>query len=293
MPPPLTVAVRRGSAVESRHEVHAVAVRDGAVVAEAGEPGLVTYLRSAGKPFQALPLARARADLEQGELAIACASHLALPEQLDAVRSLLAKADATEDDLECGAEPTRLRHNCSGKHAGMLAFCRARGWDPGGYRLPDHPVQQACAAEVLAAAGAEADDVPIAVDGCGVVTFALPLERMALMFSRLEAREGGAAVVASMQAHPRLIRGPGAPDTVLMESLPGWCAKGGAEGVFCAGGPGGVGVALKAADGAGRALGPAVAAFLGELGYVVPSLRRVELANSRGEPVGEIVAHGT
>ena len=78
-----------------------------------------------------------------------------------------------------------------------------------------------------------------------------------------------------------------------MESLPGWCAKGGAEGVFCAGGPGGVGVALKAADGAGRALGPAVAAFLGELGYDVPSLRRVELANSRGEPVGEIVADGT
>jgi L-asparaginase II len=290
VPPPLTVAVRRGSVVESRHVVHAVAVRDGAVVAEAGDPGLVTYLRSAAKPFQALPLVRARDDLEQAELAIACASHLALPEQLDAVRSLLAKAGATEDDLECGAEPTRLRHNCSGKHAGMLALCRARGWDATGYRLPEHPVQRACVAEVLAAAGAEAGDVPTAVDGCGVVTFALPLERMALLFSRLESREGGTAVVAAMRTHPQLIRGPGAPDTVLMESLAGWSAKGGAEGVLCASGPGGLGIALKAADGAGRAVGPAAAAFLGGLGFDVPALARVELTNSRGEPVGEIVA---
>jgi L-asparaginase II len=292
---PIIVVVRRGRVEEARHRVHAVAVQDGAVVAEAGEPQLVAYLRSSAKPFQALPLVRARADLTQAEIAIASASHCARPEQLAAVRSLLAKAEATEDDLECGpviseAGASKLEHNCSGKHAGMLALCRARGWDPQGYRIAGHPVQKACAAEVYAAAGVKESEVPTAVDGCGVVTFGLPLERMALMFSRFEEVEGGADVAAAMRAHPQLIRGPGSPDTVLMETLPGWAAKGGAEGVLCAVGPDGLGVALKAEDGAWRATGPALAAFLGRLGHMVAPLAATPLTNSRGERVGEVVA---
>src|ERR671937_2864262 len=90
-------------------------------------------MRSSAKPLQALPLARARDDLDQRDLAIASASHRADPDQLEAVRALLAKAEAAEDDLECGQENgSRLRHNCSGKHAGMLALCRAQGWPTGG-----------------------------------------------------------------------------------------------------------------------------------------------------------------
>ena len=138
------MTVRRGGVEESRHRVHAVAVQDGAVVAAAGNPELVAFLRSSAKPFQALPLVQARDDLTSEEVAIASASHIASPEQLAAVRSLLAKAPATEDELECGPEPTRLEHNCSGKHAGMLAVCRAHGWESGGYRLDEHPVQRAC-----------------------------------------------------------------------------------------------------------------------------------------------------
>jgi L-asparaginase II len=286
----ISVVVRRAGVVESRHEVHAVAVQDGAVVEEAGDPSLVAFLRSAAKPFQALPLVRARDDLTSEELAIASASHRALPEQLAAVRSLLAKAPAGEDELECGPEPTRLEHNCSGKHAGMLALCRAHGWPSEGYRLADHPVQRACAAEVASAADAAEQDLPTAVDGCGVVTFALPLERMALLFARLEAVDGGAAVAAAMRAHAELVRGPGAPDTVLMQARPGWTAKGGAEGLLCAVGPGGVGVALKVGDGSGRAVGPALAAFLLRLGVDVPELHVAELVNSRGERVGEVAA---
>jgi L-asparaginase II len=279
------VRVHRGSAVESEHRV-AWALSGGD-----DDLGPPVFLRSAAKPFQALPLVRARDDLTQPEIAIASASHVARPEQLDAVRSLLAKAQATEDDLECGAEPTKLEHNCSGKHAGMLALCRARGWDPEGYRIAGHPVQAACAAEVYAAAEVKESEVPTAVDGCGVVTFGLPLERMALMFSRLEQVDGGAGVAAAMRAHPQLIRGPGSPDTVLMETLPGWVAKGGAEGVLCASGPDGLGVALKAADGAWRATGPGLAALLRRLGQTVDALTVTPLTNSRGERVGEIVAH--
>ena len=282
--------VRRGGTVEARHVVHAVAVRDGAVVEEAGDPARVCFLRSSAKPFQALPLARARADVTDEELAIASASHLASPEQLAAVRSLLARAPAEESELECGPEPTPLEHNCSGKHAGMLALCRAMGWESEGYRLAGHPVQEACLAEVAAAADADPAELPTAVDGCGVVTFALPLERMALMFSRLEQLDGGARVAAAMRAHPELVRGPMAADSLLMRELDGWTAKGGAEGLLCACSPGGLGIALKVEDGAMRAMRPALAELLRRLGHETGELGIQPLENARGELVGEVLA---
>jgi L-asparaginase II len=290
---PISVAVRRGGLVEAVHLVHAVAVEDGRTVAEAGNGSLVTFMRSAAKPLQALPLARARQDLDERDLAIASASHLATDEALEAVRALLAKAPATEDDLECGPDgvpPSRLKHNCSGKHAGMLALCRARGWPSEGYRLAGHPVQEAARAELAAAAELKPDSLRTAVDGCGVVTFDLPLDRMARAFARLTELDQGARVAASMQAHPDLVRGPGAADTELMRLRPGWTAKGGAEGILCAAGPDGLGVALKCEDGNGRALAPALAAFLRELGHPADELAVRELRNSRDELVGEISA---
>ncbi len=287
---PIVVEVTRGDVVEARHLVHAVAVSGGEVVASAGDPFLVTYFRSSAKPIQALPTVRARPDLDDAEIAIACASHLARPEQLEPVRSLLAKADATEDDLECGPEPTRLEHNCSGKHAALITLCRVRGWPVEGYRLPDHPCQQVLLAEVAAAAEVEPDTMPTAPDGCGIVTFGLPLERMAHAFSRLPELEGGARVIAAMQAHPDLIRGPLAADSLLMRTLPGWVAKGGAEGLLCASGPGGLGLALKVDDGATRAARSALAALLATLGIESGDLGVVPVTNSRGEVVGQIRA---
>jgi L-asparaginase II len=291
---PIVVEVRRGGVVEARHRVHAVAVEGGAVVEEAGDPALVAFMRSSSKPLQAIPAARARADLDDRDLAIASASHLADDDQLGAVQALLAKAPAQEHELECGAEghpPSRLKHNCSGKHAAMLALCRARGWRSEGYRLEGHRVQREMLAIHAEAAEVAEDEIPTAVDGCGVVTFALPLERMAYAFSRLAGLEGGDRVAAGMLAHPDLIRGPKASDTVLMKSVPGWIAKGGAEGLLCTAGDG-LGIALKAEDGNGRGLGPAAATFLGRLGRALPGLEVVLLENSRGEPVGEIRSAG-
>ncbi len=285
---PIIVTVRRGKVEEARHLVHAVVVRGGVVVEEAGDPNRVAFLRSAAKPFQALPLVRARDDLTTEEIAIASASHLASPEQLAAVRSLLAKAPAEEAELECGPEATALEHNCSGKHAGMLALCRTKGWAAGGYRLGTHPVQHGCLAEVASAADVPEEEIPIAVDGCGVLTFALPLERMALMFARLEQVDGGSRVAAAMRAHPELIRGPMAADTALMCELEGWTAKGGAEGLLCAAGPGGLGIALKVEDGSARALRPALGAFLAQLGLEPGPFGPVELRNSRDDVVGSL-----
>jgi len=292
---PLSVAVHRGPFVESVHVVHAVAVGDGTVVAEAGDPAFLTSLRSSAKPFQALPLVRSRDDLDDEDIAIASASHRAEPEQIEAVRRLLAKAPATEEDLEVGIQegrpPQPIFHNCSGKHAGMLAACRARGWQTQGYRLAGHPLQDEILSEVAAAAELEPSELETAVDGCGVVCFALPLERVAFMFSRLENREGGGRVAAAMRAHPQLVGGAGQPDTELMQALPGWTAKIGAEGLFCAAGPGGLGVALKSQDGGYRALRPAIAALLARIGHELDSgFERVPVRNSRGEQVGELAA---
>ena len=287
--PALEVIVTRGSTVEARHLVHAVVVRDGRTVHEAGDVSRVAFFRSSAKPIQALPLVRARPDLDDTQIAIACASHLARPEQLAAVRSLLAAAPADEWELETGPEPTPLEHNCSGKHAGFLALCRARGWESNGYRLPDHPCQRELLAEVAAAAEVAASTVPTAVDGCGVVTFALPLERMAHAFARLPSLAGGARTLAAMRAHPDLIRGPKAADSMLMRELPGWAAKGGAEGLMCATGPDGIGLALKVEDGDTRAVAAALAETVRRLGFpVVEALATTPVTNSRGDPVGDI-----
>jgi L-asparaginase II len=291
---PIVVEVRRNGVVEAAHRVHALAVRSGEVVAEAGDSGFTCFMRSASKPLQALPLVRARDDLPDDELAIACASHHDTAAQVAAVQALLARADATEDDLELGLQegrpPQRIHNNCSGNHAGMLALCRARGWATEGYRLPEHPVQLGCAEVHAEAAEIDRSALGTGTDGCGIVTFALTLERMAHAFSRFEGLPGGARVAAAMRARPDLVGGPDGADFLLMRSAPGWLAKGGAEGLICAAGPDGTGVALKTEDGATRAHVPALAVFLRPLGLDLPELTARPVFNTRGERVGEIVA---
>ena len=282
----INVAVTRGGIVESRHRADAVLVRDGTVVEAWGDPGLVCHVRSAAKPIQALPLVPY--DLPSEELAIACASHEARPEQLVAVRALLERAGVSTDDLECGAEyGSRLRHNCSGKHAGFLFLCRRRGWQTEGYRLPDHPLQRELLTLVAETVGRHADEIATATDGCGVPTFALSLTEMARMFAGFQAGQpaGIEPVVGAMTAHPDLVGGPRSVDTLVMRALPGAIAKRGAEGVLCVGLEDGRGLALKVEDGAYRATYAAAGAVLG-----IPELAERPLHSSRGEVVGSIVA---
>jgi L-asparaginase II len=215
---PLSVVVRRGDVVEAVHLVH-VASTESVLHGK----NVVSHLRSSAKPIQAIPLADAYDDLDDDELAIACASHQAEPAQLDAVRKLLARAGATVDDLECGPQEGRpegkLGHNCSGKHAGFLAVCRANGWPFAGYRLLEHPVQQRIR-ELLGG-----DGMPCAIDGCGIPTYALALTAQAALLTRTPER-----IANAMRARPDLVGGDGADDTALMRILPGWIAKRGAEG---------------------------------------------------------------
>jgi L-asparaginase II len=267
----IRVTVRRGNAVEAIHRVH-VATTGGEAW---GDPDLAFFFRSSSKPIQAIPFVQGYDDLADDEIAIACASHRAEPAQLDAVRKVLAHGGVTVDDLECGLQEGRpegkLGHNCSGKHAGMLAACRAHGWPLHPYRDPGHPLQQRIA-ELIG--GGETG-----IDGCGVPTFPTTLRGAASLLTKTPAR-----IRAAMRARPELVGGSnGAFDTDLMRLREGWIAKGGAEGLFCAAHEDGRGIALKCEDGAYRAIGPALAQVL-----EIDELRELPVRNSLGEIVGSI-----
>src|SRR5947209_9005335 len=193
-PEPL-VEVTRGSFVESVHRGHLVAVEGrGRLVARVGSPEAVTFMRSATKPFQALPLvasgAAERFGFTEAELAVACGSHDAERVHTEAVLSMLGKTGLGVSDLKCGAQepygkeaagrlrasgepPTALHNNCSGKHAGMLALALHLGAAVENYYEPSHPVQRAVFQTVARFAGLPAGAIEFAVDGCGVPTFAL------------------------------------------------------------------------------------------------------------------------
>jgi L-asparaginase len=285
---PLVVELERGDVVEARHVVHAVAVRDGRIELAAGDPGLMSLLRSSAKPIQALPVIRARPDLDDEQVALLCSSHRASPEQLDVVRRILDDAPARVDDLDCVTGASQVEHMCSGKHAGFLALCRAEGWPVEGYRHADHPCQRAMLTEVAAIAEVDPRSIPVAVDGCGVPTFGLSLERAAHAFGRLRSVDGGGRVVRAICAHPELLAGPVATDARFPRAVDGWVGKGGAEGLFCAASAGGLGVALKTTDGAFRALAPALDELFDRLGVEHGELEDDVVRNAHGEPVGEL-----
>src|SRR2546427_5551391 len=204
----------RGGVVESRHAVHvAVLDAEGELVARAGDPDLVTFWRSAAKPFQAVPLVTdgvvERFKISTAELALCCASHSSEPGQVALVRELLAKIGCSERDLLCGAHPplservaqdyatrgvrlTAVYSNCSGKHAGMLALARHHGWPTEFYTRLEHPVQQRLLSEVAEWSGVERSRIGTATDGCGVVCYAMPLRNMARAYAKLGSGERGA-----------------------------------------------------------------------------------------------------
>jgi L-asparaginase II len=325
----LIVEVRRSGAVESLHRA-SVAVVDpgGRRVAWSGDASFPTFMRSAAKPFQAVPLvadgAVDRFAIDGAELALACASHNSEMAQVEIVRRLLDRVDLTEACLACGphrplalelavrlpgepaptdlAPPGRLASNCSGKHVGMLALARTHGWDVQGYHASGHPVQERCKVEVGRWTDLSPDAIQEGVDGCGVVSFRVPLERMALGFARLGTSEDAAAraVRDAMLAHPQLVAGKNRLCTALMQAYPGQVvAKVGADGVYGVALPRrGLGLALKVEDGHARATMVALLAALEQLGLeprprdALPRFAEFPVINTRDEPVGVMRAAG-
>jgi L-asparaginase II len=289
-PAPL-VEVWRGPIVESRHRGHLAAVDgDGRLVASLGEPNTVTYLRSSGKPFQAVPLltsgAAERFGLTEAELAIACGSHSGEDLHVETVAHMLEKIGLDENFLKCGVHepfdrataerlrangesPGVLRNNCSGKHTGMLALSLQLGAPPELYDDPAGTVQQSILRAVSQFSGIKADEIVLGTDGCGVPVFGMSVRSMALMYARLasppegfdaETRATCARLTASMNARPELVGGTHERfDTEVMRAGRGrLVSKIGAEGVYTAGvlpcerWPKGLGLAFKIEDGEDR-----------------------------------------
>jgi L-asparaginase II len=283
--------VERSGFVESRH-LGAVAVADagGRLLATAGDPDLVVYVRSCAKPFQALAVRGlgVEAELGLGQLALAgaCGSHNGEPDHVASVRKVLEAAGLDETALRCppvmptdrrarerAEGPAAVYHNCSGKHAYMLAGSVVRGWAPERYTEPDHLLQAVVADTVGDYAGVPIEHV--GVDGCGVPVHAISLRGLATAYARLGARaaageEGPAALVAAARRHPFMLAGTGQLDTLLLEATAGRVlAKVGAEAAYAAVElASGTGVALKVLDGAPRARAAALLAVLRALDWL-------------------------
>ncbi len=282
------VEVTRGSTVESIHFGAFIVVDSGdKVLASRGAPDLLTYPRSSMKPFQLMPFIESggieRFGFTEQEIAIMCASHAGTDLHVSVLEGMHEKIGITEDDLMCGVHwpsdaktrqamraagktPTPFRHNCSGKHTGMLAYAQMEGFDKKSYLDPAHPVQVRIRETLAEMLGMSPEDLPLGIDGCSAPVYGIPLQNMAKAAALLadpkdlsESRKKVCNTITSaMMSHPVMVAGPGKFDTDLMTTAAGKVfSKGGAEGYQIIGvkpdilkpGSPGLGIAIKIADG--------------------------------------------
>jgi len=329
--------VYRGDHLESFH-TGSIAVVDslGRLLAFAGDPSLVACLRSAAKPFQAIPLLEyggaEEFDLSGEEIALTCASHGGEPVHVATAAALLRKGEFDEEDLLCGAHepkdekaaaelrasgeaPSPLHNNCSGKHAGMLLATKAMDEPSARYIDAEHPLQVLMRSTVADFAGLTAEEIPIAIDGCGVPAFYLSLYRAALAYARLMApamleryTESASNVVEAMTAFPYYVGGAWTMTTPLIDAFGGeLLAKEGAEGFYAIGiapemaatltkrlavaDDTAIAIALKIHDGSmTRGRNPVILRTLELLGVEVPLPREWPILNVVGTHVGEVRA---
>jgi L-asparaginase II len=282
------VEVTRGHIVESIHFGALVVVdSSGQILFKSGDPKTVTFLRSSAKPFQALPFFEMGGaetfGLSEREVAIICASHSGTDDHVKVIQGIQQKVGITENNLLCGCHPpmdsatvrllwqrgeapTPNRHNCSGKHSGMLAYAVMRQLPVEDYINPQHPIQQTIVKTFAEMCGLKSEEVVVGIDGCSAPNFAVPLYNAALGYARLfdpgqlSAKRGEACrlITRSMSGNGDMVGGPGRFDTLLMQVGNGKIvSKGGAEGYQAiALAPGAaevsskaIGIAFKVSDG--------------------------------------------
>ncbi len=313
------VITTRGGHPECVH-LGSIAVVDaqGKLIAGAGDPQGLNFTRSSLKPLQALGFVQDdgmdRFDFDSQMLALMCASHGGEAMHVKIAQRMLEHIGARESDLRCGCHPpsyythtstsplagarfTQLHNNCSGKHAGFLAFCRMHGQPLASYLAPDSPLQRRVRANVEHFAGRT--DLPMGIDGCSAPNFALPLAALAHSFCRLALGETPelAALAYAMTRHPDLVSGTARGDLMLMQTGAGdWVSKVGADGMQAIGVKSkGIGIAIRIADGNRRALHVATISVLQQLGLLgdpaaTPMAKMDEhvIRNYRGLDVGRV-----
>lgn len=321
--PPVFARVMRGNFVESGHRGDAAVVDEGGkLLAWSGESARPIFPRSAAKPFQALPLVESggveRFRLGAAELALLCASHGGEPRHVRVARSLLRRGGFSPGDLVCGPQepmdprsarrlvsrgepPTRLHNNCSGKHAGLLLACLARGLSANGYWKPEHPLQIEIRRRLARVASVREEGMQVAVDGCGLPVLSIPLAALALAYARLVSRavdgetpaerEARHRLCGAMWERPEMVAGRGRFTTAFLEASRGRSiGKEGAEAVYAIGirsrspTEPSVGIAFKIEDGGTRARDAVALSILDRLGFLSRRVGR-ELARFVAPPV--------
>ena len=309
------VIAYRNKVVESIHRV-AVALVDssGKLLYSAGDPSFITFLRSSAKPFQAVPVVESGTaeafGFSQREIAIIAGSHNGERKHVRVVQSILKKIGLNKSYLQCGTHvphyytamgitPPRkrfspLEHNCSGKHAGMLAICVYKGWNLKNYLDPRHPVQKLDLKTISGLCEYPEKKIGIGIENCGAPTFALPLKNMAIGFSKLRSFRSKSQILSqslqvvadSMWKYPEMVSGRGRLDYVLAVASKGnVLSKGGAEALHCSVVlDKGYGLAVKIMDGSSRAIAPAAIEVYKQLGVLNRNQLR-KLADFYSPPV--------
>lgn len=297
--------------------------KDGKVVQYTGDPHYIAFTRSSAKPIQAIPGVRGgivqQYGLSEADLAVMVASHRGEEDHIDTLNKLMEKIEIHEEGLICapslplnqkstinilrqGGDYRRLYHNCAGKHLGVLAYCKMKGYHLGDYDNPEHPVQQEIVQTLATLADLAVSDITIGIDGCGLPVFALPLSALATAYMKLAnpqfmtdegTAEAARMITKAMNEHPRLVAGSGMVDSILLEDH-NIVAKGGFKGVYAfALKKEQLGITFKIADGSEEEWGLVVAQILEQIGYdnqaTIQKLKQAfpnEIYNDAGKVVG-------
>jgi L-asparaginase II len=281
---PLVHLVRNGLVEGVHHGSVVVLAPDRSILFQAGDIDTAFYPRSTVKPIQAVAMTRLGLALSPDLLALTTSSHSGEEHHITGTHTILNEGGFTEDDLAnptdlpydpiertnwiaAGRPPSKIAHNCSGKHASMLHTVRKHGWSTRDYLEPEHPLQREIAATVEDLTGQRIAHV--ATDGCGSPLFSVSLRGLATAAGRIASAPEGTAenlVAQAIRSHPEMVAGTRRDVTKLMTSVPGLIAKDGFEAVQIAALPDGTAIAAKIADGFDRARLPVILAALSRAG---------------------------
>ncbi len=279
----LKVLVKRGSSVESIHRAHAsICDTKGRTLMKAGSCEYETFIRSALKPFQALPFVTSgtseKYKLDNKTLALACGSHSGEANQARTAFKLLWNADIDVKELKCPIpqnKESKLQHNCSGKHSAFLATCKKMNWNLDTYLMGHHPLQKEIFRRVSELLKIPAEELIAERDDCGAPTLLLRLSQMAILYAHLSRSDlpEFEKITRAMTHHPDLVAGEGCFDTELMQRGHNQIiSKGGSEGIQCIGLLGeGIGLSIKVEDGSKRAKHAVAIHLLRQLEWITPT----------------------
>ncbi len=279
----LKILVKRGSSVESIHRAHAsICNTKGRVLMKSGSSEYETFIRSALKPFQALPFVTSgtseKYNLDNKHLALACGSHSGSAEQARTAFKLLWNAGIDIKELKCPTpqnKESKLQHNCSGKHSAFLATCKKMNWDLDSYLMGHHPLQKEIFRRVSELLKIPAEELIAERDDCGAPTLLLSLYQMAILYAHLSRSDQPEfeQITRAMTRHPELVAGEGCFDSELIKRGHNQIiSKGGSEGIQCIGLLGeGIGLSIKVEDGSKRAKHAVAIHLLRQLEWVTPS----------------------